>query len=72
MTYVAPKLTRLGSVASLTASDIKCSTGQDFNYRNRWHHPVQPPFTHWTNGDQAKTAGELIRSGGCQWISLIQ
>ena len=72
MTYAAPKLTKLGHVANITASDIKCSTGQDFNYRNRWQHPVEPPFTLWTNGDQSKTAGELLRGGGCQWVSVIQ
>ena len=71
MTYTAPTLTRLGHVANLTASDIKCSTGTDFNYRNRWQHPVQPPFSHWTNGDQLKTPAELLRGGGCKWVSEL-
>ena len=71
MTYVAPKLTKLGSVSNLTKSDVKCSIGQDFAYKNRWTHPTQAPFTHWTNGAQEKTAGELIRSGGCQWVSEL-
>ena len=71
MTYTAPTLTRLGHVVSLVKSDIKCSTGQDFNYRNRWQHPLQPPFTFWSNGDQLKTPAELLRGGGCKWVSEL-
>ena len=73
MIYAAPKLTRIGTVAGITASDIKCSPGQDFNYRTRWTHPNTKPFTHWTNvetGVQA-TPGELLGDGRCQWLSNI-
>ena len=71
MGYEPPRLTRLGHVANLTASDIKCSTGNDFAYKNRWQHPVQPPFSHWTNGGQAQTPAELLRGGGCKWVSEL-
>ena len=71
MAYAAPKLTRLGTVTQLVSSDIKCSTGNDFAYKNRWQHPDQPPFSHWTNGDQLKTPAELLRGGGCKWVSEL-
>lgn len=73
MIYMAPALTRLGSVAGITASDIKCSIGNDFGHKERWTHPNTSPWTHWTEvatGNQA-TPQELLSSGRCQWNSTI-
>ena len=71
-TYSPPRLIRYGKVASLSKSDIKCSPGQDFSYKTRWTHPTEQPFTQWTSptGEQA-TAGQLIRSGHCQWVTEL-
>ena len=74
MIYSAPTLTRIGTVAGITASDIKCSPGTDFAYKTRWTHPVTDPFTHWTQegtGDQA-TPADLLGTGKCQWLSIIR
>ncbi len=73
MKYEAPTLKRFGSVAGVTASDIKCSPGTDMGYQNRWAHPNEEPFSHWTNvksGAQA-TPGELLGSGRCEWVSNL-
>ena len=67
--YEAPKLTRLGSVAQITASDIKCSSGEDYGYGERWVHPNIPPWTHWSNGNDKQTANELLHGRGCKWVS---
>ena len=69
MNYEAPKLTRLGHVAALTASDIKCSPGNDFAYKTRWSHPNTSPWTHWTHEGHGVTVSELMTSGQCKWAS---
>lgn len=68
--YSSPTVTRLGHVAELTKSDIKCSTGLDFSMSNRWAHPNSAPWTHWTdvNTGQQKTPSQLINEEGhCTW-----
>ena len=68
MKYEAPTLTKLGTVRSLTASDIKCSTGNDFAYKTRWTHPTRPPFAHWTHAGHGATVSELMVNGRCKWV----
>jgi hypothetical protein len=73
MQYVAPRLTRLGSVAGITGSDIKCSFGNDFGHGVRWAHPNSPPFTHWSHNNEQQTPAEIIRANGnCQWVEFLR
>ncbi|GEM_PF-3047166 len=60
--YEAPVLTRFGRVEGLTASNLKCSLGQDFNYDFIVRHVefVSPPAWHDPNTGQPLTLDQVL------------
>jgi hypothetical protein len=81
--YVAPRLTRYGTVAALTASDMKCTPGNDqFGYKTSWfaRHDLSTTGEEWDQVDaqgalNGNTVGPLtfaqwVGSGRCTSLEL--
>jgi hypothetical protein len=80
--YAAPKLTRYGTVAALTASDLKCSIGDDnFGLSERrgvWYarddgSNLWDQYSNQTalgNTVGAQGFADLLTTGGCRAVQL--